>query len=155
MATIHEDIALLYGGAASKGDKVDSNVGMVYLGQLEGGVASGFGTLVFDRGTGRYQGTWRNGLYEGQGKYAYEVSDLTAFVNLANESLASQGSDVKQKSIEDFEETTEVAGVYSYDGVWSRGEMHGIGTFTWPNGFCYQGPWFRGRRHGQGKILNP
>jgi hypothetical protein len=32
MATIDEDIALLYGGAATKGDKVNSHVSMVYLG---------------------------------------------------------------------------------------------------------------------------
>lgn len=154
MATIDEDIALLYGGAAQKGDVVNSAVVMVYLGQLEGGCASGFGTLVFDRGTGRYQGTWKNGLYEGSGKYTYEVTNLTEFVNLSNESLAAQGGDKKPKTVEDFDEGTEVAGVYSYEGNWSRGEMHGDGIFTWPNGFCYQGPWFRGRRHGNGKILN-
>jgi len=32
MATIDEDIALLYGGAAQKGDVVNSAVVMVYLG---------------------------------------------------------------------------------------------------------------------------
>jgi hypothetical protein len=32
LATIDEDIALLYGGAASKGDKVNSIVSQVYLG---------------------------------------------------------------------------------------------------------------------------
>jgi hypothetical protein len=80
------------------------------------------------------------------------VSDLTAFINLSEQSLAAQDSDKKLKT--DFDESTDLAGTYAYDGVWSRGEMHGEGTFTWPNGYCYHGPWFRGRRHGNGKILN-
>jgi hypothetical protein len=44
----------------------------LYEGNLVGGKADGFGTLVFEKGLGRYEGFWKRGKYDGKGIYTLQ-----------------------------------------------------------------------------------
>lgn len=40
-----------------------------------------------------------------------------------------------------------------YVGQLKDNDLHGKGTFTWPDGNEYSGEWFEGKRHGQGRFI--
>ena len=38
--------------------------------------------------------------------------------------------------------------------TWLRGERHGLGKCTYPNGDCYIGDWRHGKRQGAGSLAH-
>ena len=41
-----------------------------------------------------------------------------------------------------------------YIGEWEQNQMHGEGTFYWPNGTAeFQGEFNKGKYHGKGKLI--
>lgn len=43
-------------------------------------------------------------------------------------------------------------GTDRYDGQFSKGLPHGVGTYSWANGNSYSGEWAEGMRNGEGKF---
>ena len=39
-----------------------------------------------------------------------------------------------------------------YEGEWEKGEMHGMGALTKPNGDKYEGEFVKGFKHGDGMV---
>lgn len=48
-----------------------------------------------------------------------------------------------------------VEGPWKYTGGWLKGQMHGAGSLTYPDGRIYEGEWDKGLRQGEGTLTHP
>ena len=88
-----------------------------------------------------YEGSWKDGNMEGEGKYVFE-----------------DGSIFKGSFKSNFQHGKGQATYHCgtiYIGEWQNGYPHGKGRVVYKNGLIYEGTWKSGRRHGKGLLSYP
>lgn len=86
----------------------------------------------------RYEGDWKKGCREGQGKLAY----------LNNDVYQGEFFQDKRNGVGTFRS----AGGGYYEGSWKEGLAHGTGNMYYANGEVYIGNWQMGMKHGRGTL---
>lgn len=108
-----------------------------YKGQInKGGDAHGHG--VFTASTFQYEGQWRSGKHNGEGKQTW--SDGRTF---SGQFVDSQFWGRGRMT------WTSDSGDIAYEGQYQADKKHGQGRMIWPSGKVYDGQWFEGQRHGR------
>ena len=103
------------------------NVEVVYVGQLNGNKAHGFGYAIFDH-KGFYEGNWKNNLRHGSGTYTWQNGDWYkgSYVNGKRSGYGSY-----------YFESGEV-----YNGYWKNDLRHGQGKIENKKGkVIFEGEW--------------
>ena len=88
-----------------------------------------------------YEGEFRNGLFEGLGKYYFAESGKTYEGEFHDNSIIGRG-------------VMMWADGSKYEGEFVNGKMEGKGTKTWANGNRYEGMWKNDLQHGHGVAFN-
>lgn len=88
-----------------------------------------------------YNGTWKDGMMDGEGEYLY--SDGKSYRGGYKENRPSGIG------------RSEYPGESSYHGYWEKGYFHGKGKLSCPDGSSYEGDWLTGVRQGNGKMSLP
>ena len=115
-----------------------------YSGELERGVASGYGKLTYPNGR-VIEGTWKYGIFLGEGcAKIIEPDGRTYEGNIKNAKYDGHGklSDAKDD--------------ITYEGGFKEGKRHGYGT-TFSNStkkIFYQGDYKDGEVHGRGRMFH-
>lgn len=120
--------------------KSDSLVkaGWKYVGNFKNGFESGQGMLYDDGGKLVYNGSWNNGLFNGEGVLSNSVEKYNGgFVN---------GKKQGKGSLENLEDSS------SYVGDFMNDLENGFGTYTSVSGFKYIGEFKEGKFNGKGKF---
>lgn len=97
----------------------------------------GYGQQVFQNGT-KYEGFWREGLFEGEGRYIYENGDYY-YGNWLSGNASGKGNFIGADGI-------------TYNGEWLNNLHHGHGFETWADGSKYEGEYVDGKKEGKGKF---
>jgi len=126
---------------------VDVN-GDRYEGMFEEGIPNGFGKRVYAfvmidhelvKGKRSYEGHWKDGLYDGSGKYV--VGNGETYVGeFQNGMYHGRGR-------------YEYLDGRIYDGDFARGHRSGFGKMIYPNGDVYEGEWKMDNYEGRGKLV--
>lgn len=88
-----------------------------------------------------YNGTWKEGMMDGEGEYLY--SDGKTYRGGYKKNRPSGIG------------RAEYPGGSSYMGYWEEGYFHGHGKMTCPDDSSYEGDWVSGVRQGRGKMVLP
>jgi hypothetical protein len=88
-----------------------------------------------------YEGSFYNGLFNGEGKYTWSNGNVYAGSWL-NGKRAGQGRLAYGASSSSSGE--------EFEGSWENNQMDGYGVYRWPDGGMYEGQWVGGRREGFG-----
>jgi len=115
-----------------------------YLGEWKNNRYDGKGTLECDDGT-RYVGAWKAGKRCGQG---------TLWIRKADGKLYKQYAGQWKDDYQDGRGVQTIDGE-TYNGEWSKGVRHGVGTCSYKDGIVYEGEWFNDQRHGFGVLDYP
>jgi len=115
-----------------------------YLGEWKNNKYDGKGTLESDDGT-RYVGAWKAGKRNGQG---------TLWIRRADGKLYKQYAGQWKDEYQDGRGVQTLNGEV-YNGEWSKGVRHGVGTCHYADGGVYEGEWFNDQRHGFGVFDYP
>ena len=86
-----------------------------------------------------YDGEWKNGMMDGEGKYLYE--DKKTYVGMF------------KCNKPDGIGTAEYPIGSKYKGDWKKGKFHGKGVLEAEGGIRYEGDWKYGKRWGKGKVV--
>jgi hypothetical protein len=115
--------------------------GDVYTGNWERNVQNGSGMLTFEQGTGKYQGSFKCGLFHGNGRLEMTVNTWTALYEggWKRGMRCGRGMCVSESG--------------QYEGEWLQNKPHGMGTMTDGRGNKYIGAWVGGVKTGVGKTL--
>jgi len=101
--------------------------GNVYEGEWKRGEKHGKGYMTYADGA-IYEGEWVDGEKHGKGRNTY------------------------MRAVQEEDDTWVNEYDGEYDGDFERGEMHGLGKYTFPSGNVYIGQWSEGNMHGRGKM---
>lgn len=108
---------------------------------------------------GTYDGTWKNGLRSGSGKWK-AASGRSFDGEWIEDRPHGKGTMIWPSGdtyVGSFQKggacghgcLTRMSGT-TYTGQWSNGMYEGKGTRTWPDGSCYTGKWQQGQQNGKG-----
>jgi len=117
-----------------------------YEGELEMGLAHGYGVRLWKNGD-KYEGEWNRGHRSGQGKYIWP----SVLGNGQQDTFNGQWSEDKEHGIGEFKAACQTG----YKGEFCKGERHGTGTFTYPDGHEWTGQWQKDLPVGGVEILHP
>jgi len=123
-------------GSVFSKDKKSSGVGCKM-----GNCKNGYGEYQYSRGR-RFEGSWRNGLFDGEGTFFYETGEKYVGSWIANQ----RDGEGQFFSVE---------GKLTYDGNWKEDVQSGYGIYHYPNGTRYAGQWEKGVRGGKGRFTIP
>jgi len=119
-----------------------SSASGIYRGQInKNGDAHGHG--VFAASTFQYEGQWRLGKHNGEGKQTW--SDGRTFTGQFVDSQFWGHGRMTWIS---------ASGEIAYDGQYQADKKNGQGKMMWPSGKVYDGHWLEGLRHGTALITN-
>ncbi len=131
-----------------------------YVGDCQNGKAHGQGFAV---GKDKYEGSFSNGLPDGQGTYTW--ADTKSFVGqFSNGSpqvphTGCYVADSRLRGSYSGECKNNKAngrglakGIDTYSGNFINGVTNGQGTYVWPNGDRYLGEFKNGNAHGRGEM---
>ena len=120
---------------------------------------NGSGVRVLKDGS-VYEGTWVDGVMEGNGKYTnrngtiHECLFVAGRINGHGRIMYKNGvlfeGEFHNGAGRKFGKVTGTEG-NTYEGFMERGMYHGQGTYTYKSGANYEGEWKNGKRHGRGK----
>lgn len=126
-------------------------------------VKHGFGVQVWKDGA-MYEGEWRNGKANGQGKFSHTNGDIydgefkedraygqgIYYHKNGSKYIGSWKDDLKDGfGREEWED-----GSY-YEGHFKAGAKHGQGTYKWADGSSYEGVWVNNNIEGHGRYEWP
>jgi len=113
--------------------------GDTYNGSFEGGDMRGWGTMRFGNGD-QYEGAFDKGQAYGQGHMIASNGDryVGSFVD---GHACGQGIKVWNDG-------------RKYTGEWKKAREHGTGRMAWADGSWCEGAWNKGQMHGQGVLIN-
>lgn len=137
--------------------------GTTYTGQWNGTAPDGQGVQSWPD-EGRYEGQFRSGRLEGNGKFIYPNGDVYTGPWL-NGQPHGEGAETRpdgttfvgqykvgfKTGLGKFTWTGSKEGA-SYSGGFLEDEFSGQGTFTWIDGRKYEGQWNKGKMHGTGTF---
>jgi hypothetical protein len=109
---------------------------------LKGDCINGYGIQEFNRGfqkTARYEGTFKNGKYEGEGMYLFENKDRYTGT--------FQDDKISGKGVYEYNETGDI-----YKGEFKEDLMEGYGVYSTKKGNRYEGNFKKGKMSGEGKL---
>ncbi len=110
---------------------------------LKGDCINGYGIQEFNRGfqkTARYEGTFKNGKYEGEGVYLFENKDKYTGTFVEDK--------ISGKGVYEYFETGDV-----YKGEFREEQMDGFGVYITKKGNRYEGNFKKGKLSGEGKLI--
>lgn len=119
-----------------KGTFQDS-IGNKYNGSFKNGIREGNGKMYY---TSRnvYDGNWLNNVKNGKGKFTFIDG-------------SEYNGDWKNDKYEGNGELKWASG-HKYNGTWVNDKKSGYGTYTWPNGNTYTGDFLDGKYEGKGNF---
>lgn len=110
---------------------------------LKGDCINGYGVQEFNRGfqkIARYEGTFKNGKYEGEGVYFFENKDKYTGTFIDDK--------ISGKGVYEYFETGDV-----YKGEFKEEQMDGFGIYITKKGNRYEGNFKKGKLSGEGKLI--
>ena len=116
-----------------------AKTGDTYNGSFEGGVMRGWGTMRFGNGD-QYEGSFEKGLAHGQGHMISAKGDRYVG-SYVDGHACGQGIKVWSDG-------------RRYSGEWKKAREHGKGRMEWADGSWCEGSWTKGQMHGQGVLVN-
>jgi len=117
--------------------------GWIYKGEFRDNVSNGYGIEISD--SGRYEGFWINGRYQGYGEFYYTNKNGNSGKNLEYKGGYYNG--VRDGiGIISFEDGGK------YFGSFKKNKMNGVGLFEWKQGHKYYGTWKNDKMNGKGKY---
>lgn len=125
------------------------NNNMIYEGEWRNNKEHGHGSLFNgDRSQTIYVGDWEKGKMHGNGTYYYHAIGCEGKLEVGG----SYTGEFKENTRHGVGKYSFNNG-YSYEGEWRDNVPCGRGVFRWPDGSEYIGHWKDGRRHGMGKLI--
>ena len=103
---------------------------------IKGNCENGYGIFIYSK-VDKYDGEWKNGMFNGKGTLTSEIGTLVA--NWINN--IPTGSVIFTSYNGD-----------KYIGEMKNGKQDGFGTYTYPNGDKYSGDWKNGVQDGKGEY---
>ena len=110
-----------------------------YTGACLNGYAHGYGVAKHTQKAITYQGNFKGGMPNGQGKYIYKGS-MVVLGNFVNGKLVGKGN-------------INFSGGASYTGGYHLNKMHGYGTYKSKGGHVFKGNYRHDKRHGKGLLI--
>ncbi|KAK3085756.1 hypothetical protein FSP39_008240, partial [Pinctada imbricata] len=102
----------------------------------------GHGVYVYENKYFRYEGEWRNGLKDGQGRLL--MTDGTYYAG------QFKNGEIQGHGVKFFAGSKD-----EYTGYFVKGEMHGRGRMVYFDGAIYEGEWQKNKKHGYGIMHRP
>jgi len=134
-----------------------------YVGQVEGGVAHGWGVLTVAKTGDTYNGSFAAGEMSGWGLMRYAGGDEyegAFFKGRADGHgyLTTADGDRYSGTFRDGLPSGHGVKAWAdgrkYEGEWLAGREHGRGRASWDDGSWCEGDWASGCLHGQGTLVN-
>ncbi|XP_031421431.1 MORN repeat-containing protein 1 isoform X2 [Clupea harengus] len=112
-----------------------------YIGEVKNQTRHGFGVYVYPNNFFRYEGEWKMGVKQGNGKVVMKDGSYYEgeFVN----------GEIEGNGVRYWAKTGS-----TYSGQFSAGELHGFGVFQHGNGEKYEGEFAWGLREGHGLLVD-
>ena len=105
-------------------------------------------TTLIDGKTDLYEGDFKNGMRDGNGKYTFSNPDAKN-ANYSG-SFAGHDSDSYHGGLPNGEGSFVYPDNSNYIGSFLNGQRHGQGVYTYPNGDVYCGGFASNKKHGNG-----
>jgi hypothetical protein len=116
-----------------------AKTGDTYNGSFEGGDMRGWGTMRFGNGD-QYEGAFEKGMAHGQGHMISAKGDRYVG-SYVDGHACGQGIKVWSDG-------------RKYSGEWKKAREHGKGRMEWADGSWCEGSWTKGQMHGEGVMVN-
>jgi len=145
------------------GMRIKYKGGIIYDGEVKGGMANGIGTMKWPDGS-VYEGEFKNGLPHGRGKYTWKNGNVYEgeFKNDKKDGKGIQTFAHGEKYEGDFvDDNRHGKGKYTfkngdvYEGDYKDGKRTGRGIYKWIDGRMYTGEWLDNKLHGIGTMKWP
>ena len=130
-----------------------------FKGMWKNGRLSGKGMILSPSGTVIYDGSFKEGKYEGNGTFRYDSGDVyegqwaggrrsgTGCMTYADGGVYR--GEWKDSTRHGHGRMTYASGDV-YEGDWAKGLRAGKGTYIWPDGEVFEGEWQDNKRNGRG-----
>lgn len=145
-------------GVRDGSGRLDWSNGDYYEGSFKNGLRHGFGILVEQKNTRKYEGSWVLSQKEGKGTETFANGDIYTGEFSRDKFnghgvLTTKGGFYKGNFKDGLKDGIGIMMFKSncrYEGHWNRGRFDGRGLYIWSDGRRYEGQWNNGVRTGLG-----